>query len=438
MQMGQPNVLIVLMDTMRVDAIRPYNDRVFTPYTEKFALDSVVYDAVVPSPWTLPSHVSLFTGKYPSEHKVHESFETKVNELTLKLNRGDIPLNSPVLAEYLRQRGYNTIGISANGIVSSFTRMDTGFNIFIDITEKDETLKEATAYGRTKSQMIWNLIKKGEIRKLIDLYKASKERIRITTNYPIDKGGNWITWFLERSSIETPFFIFINFMEMHDPYPSDNKYIPHIFHLNDLFGIKKISDRLMRKIRKEYFDQSKMADLYFGRVLQAIKDVYDDTLIILTSDHGQALKEKNYYGHGLYLYDEIVKIPMIVKYPKGIKPKKDGLVSLTGVFDTIKLALEGEYKFKSEEFEISEAYGIVEPLDRINVNEETRKSYDVPRKAVFKDDYKLVVNGSNGMIEEFTYKGKPLDIKNKAIEDLLSYLYIYKGNEKFVLPSAIT
>ncbi len=435
--MGQPNVLIVLMDTMRVDAIRPYSDKVATPYTEKFASDSVVYDAIAPSPWTLPSHISLFTGKYPSEHKAHESFETKVNDLTVKLNRSEIQIPSPVLAEYLRQRGYNTIGISANGIVSSFTRMDTGFNAFIDITEKDVTLKQATAYGRTRSQMVWNLIKKGQIKKLIDLYRASKERIRITTNYPVDKGGNWITWFLGRSSIETPFFIFINFMEMHDPYPSDNKYIPHVFHLNDLFGIRKIDDRLMKKIRKEYFDQSRVADIYFERVLEAIKDVYDDTLIILTSDHGQALKERNYYGHGLYLYDEIIKIPMVVKYPKGIKPKKEGLVSLTGVFDTVKMVLEGEYRFKTEEFEVSESYGVVEPLDKIAVDEQTRKLYDVPRKAVFKEGYKLVVNGSSGEIEEFTYKGKPLDTKDSAIEDLLNYLYIYKGNEKFTLPSAI-
>ncbi|MDP8013058.1 MAG: sulfatase-like hydrolase/transferase, partial [Nanoarchaeota archaeon] len=97
--MGQPNVLIVLMDTMRVDAIRPYSDKVATPYTEKFASDSVVYDAIAPSPWTLPSHISLFTGKYPSEHKTHESFETKVNDLTVKLNRGEIQIPSPVLAE---------------------------------------------------------------------------------------------------------------------------------------------------------------------------------------------------------------------------------------------------------------------------------------------------------------------------------------------------
>ncbi len=435
--MEQPNILIVLMDTMRVDAINPYNERVFTPYIEKFASDSVVYDAVAPSSWTLPSHASLFTGKYPSEHKIHESFETKVNDLTLKLNKGELQLPSLVLAEYLRQKGYNTIGISANGMISPFTKMDTGFNIFIDITEKDETLKEATAYGRTKFQIIMNLMKKGKFKELYSFYKASKYRIKLSSNYPVDKGGNWITWLMGRVSLETPFFVFINFMEMHDPYPSDVKYPTNQFHLNDLFGIKKINESLMNRIRKEYFEQSKVADLYFKRILDVIKNVYDNTLIILTSDHGQALKEKNFYGHGLYLYDELVKIPMIIKYPKGQKPKEKASLSLTNIYDFIKMATEGIYELKKEEFIISEAYGIKDNIEGIAVDEATRKLYDVPRKAVFKDGYKLVVNGSTGEIEEFTYKGKPLDKKDKSIEDLLNYLYIYKGNEKFVLPSAV-
>ncbi|MGC8593905.1 MAG: sulfatase [Nitrososphaeria archaeon] len=431
--MDQPNILIVLMDTMRIDAVRPYSTLVNTPFTEKFASDSVVYEAVAPSSWTLPSHVSLFTGKYPSEHKIHESYDVKTNELVLKLNKGELQLPAQVLAEYLRQKGYNTIGISANPQISSFTRMDTGFNIFIDITEKDEPLKEAISYGRTRVEIMWNMLKEGKFRELLNLYRASKERIKLSSNYPVDKGGNWITWLIRRISLETPFFMFINFMEMHDPYPSDVKYPPNEFHLNDLFGIKKIDESLMRKIRREYFEQSKIADLYFGRILDAIKEVYDNTLIILTSDHGQALKEKDYYGHGIYLYDELVKIPMIVKYPNAYKPKNDFLISLASIYHFIKSTVEGDYELKKEDLIISESYGIQDSIESIQIDEKTRKIYDAPRKAIFKNSYKLVVNGFNGSIEEFTFKGKPVNDKNEILKEMLEDLYVYKGNEKFVI-----
>ncbi|MGC9145645.1 MAG: sulfatase-like hydrolase/transferase [Nitrososphaeria archaeon] len=277
------------------------------------------------------------------------------------------------------------------------------------------------------------MLKEGKFRELLNLYRASKERIKLSSNYPVDKGGNWITWLIRRISLETPFFIFINFMEMHDPYPSDVKYPPNEFHLNDLFGIKKIDEGLMRKIRREYFEQSKIADLYFGRILDAIKEVYDNTLIILTSDHGQALKEKGYYGHGIFLYDELVKIPMIVKYPNAYKPKNDFLISLTNIYHFIKSAVEGDYELKKEDLIFSESYGIQDSIENIQIDEKTRKIYDAPRKAIFKNGYKLVVNGFNGSIEEFTFKGKPVNDKNEILKEMLEDLYVYKGNEKFVI-----
>jgi arylsulfatase A-like enzyme len=432
--MKQPNIVILLMDTMRRDAISPYNESITTPAIKKLASESLVYDAVSPSSWTLPSHVSLFTGKYPSEHSIHESYHVKTDELVIGMNQGKIGLPSPTIAEFLRAKGYNTFGISANAQISSFTRMDAGFSVFVDITKKDEALNEAVSYGRTRGEMLVNLAKQGKVGEIFELYRKSKQRVRLSENYPVDKGGNWITWLLNRVSIEAPFFIFINMMEMHDPYPSDVKYVPNQFHMNDLFGISKIDDKLMKKIRKEYFEQSSIADQYVGRIINFLKNVYDDTLIILTSDHGQALKEKNYYGHGIYLYDELVRVPLVVKYPKGIKPERKGLISLVNIYEMLKGAAEGVYEMRNDEFVISETYGIQDSLNGIAIDDKTRKEYDVPRKAIFKDGYKLVVNGSTGAVEEFTLNGRALSTKDKAYGDLVNELHLYKGNEKFVLP----
>ncbi len=433
----QPNIVVIVMDTMRRDAVGAYNGSLTTPALDTLARDGVVYEnAVTPSSWTLPAHVSLFTGKYPSEHGIHESYDVKTGDLVEGMHEGKIGLPATI-AEHLRSKGYNTVGLSANMQVSSYTGMDAGFNAFIDITKKDETAEQATAYGRTRGEIAMNLAKQGKFSEMVRLYRQRGQHVRLSENYPIDKGGNWITWLLGRTSLEQPFFLFINMMEMHDPYPSDVKYIPNQFHMNDLFGIEMISPGLMDSIRGEYFEQSRVADKYLGRLLRFLKGVYDETLIILTSDHGQALKEKNYYGHGIYLYDELVRVPMIVKYPKSANPAKSGIYSLAGVYDMLKSASEGVFDWKGQEIALSETYGIQDSLEGISVSEETRKLYDVPRKAIFKGNYKLVVNGAAGKVEEFTANGKPLGIgeNRDTYEDMVNELYIMKGNEKFNIPS---
>lgn len=434
--MKQPNIVILMMDTMRRDAMSPYNESITTPAIQKLASESVVYDAVSPSSWTLPSHVSLFTGKYPSEHGIHESYNIKTDELVMGMNQGKITPPSPTIAEFLRAKGYNTFGISANAQISSFTRMDAGFNVFVDITKKDEALNEAVSYGRTRGEILVNLAKQGRVGEILELYRKSKQRVKLSENYPVDKGGNWITWLLGRVSIETPFFLFINMMEMHDPYPSDVKYVPNQFHMNDLLGIKKIDGRLMEKIRREYFEQSKIVDHYITRIVNLLREVYDDTLIILTSDHGQALKEKNYYGHGIYLYDELVRIPLVIKYPKGIKPGGNGLYSLTGIYNMLKGAVDGIYDWRADEITVSETYGIQDSFNGIPVDENTRKEYDVPRKAIFKGGYKLVINGQNGSVEEFSlgYREMKVEDNRDAYRSLLEELRIFKGMERFTTP----
>ncbi len=435
--MKQPNIVIVLMDTMRMDALSAYNGSLIMPSAEALAKDSVVYhNAIAPSSWTLPSHVSLFTGKQPSEHGIHETHDLKTAELVEMMHAGKLRLPSQTIVERLRSRGYNTFGISANMQISSYTGMDAGFNVFIDITKRDEAANLAGAYGRTKSQVARNLILHGQFGKLIELYRRRGEHVRLSENYPLDKGGNWITWLLGRSSIETPFFMFINMMEMHDPYPSDVKYVPNQFHMNDLFGIRKISPDLMGRIRREYFDQSRIADEYIGRIMKFLKGVYDETLIILTSDHGQALRERDYYGHGIYLYDELVRIPLVVKYPGSARPEQSGIYSLADMQGMIMDAVDGAFQWKGRDFTVSETYGIQDSLDGIGVSEEVRNAYDVPRKAIFKGDYKLVVNGSTGTVEEFSKNGRQMQAneEREAYLDLLNELYFYRGSEKFTLP----
>ncbi|HUY70240.1 MAG TPA: sulfatase-like hydrolase/transferase, partial [Candidatus Baltobacteraceae bacterium] len=125
-----PNVIIIVCDTLRRDAVSVYNKAAKTPFLSKFAKEAVVYDnAVAPASWTFPSHVSLFTGMYQNRHRTHESRTDKLPQI-IDLHNG---LKAETLPEYMRSLGYNTVGISNNIGVSRFTGFDRGFDTFFNL-----------------------------------------------------------------------------------------------------------------------------------------------------------------------------------------------------------------------------------------------------------------------------------------------------------------
>ena len=102
----EPDVLLIVCDSLRKDIMQIYGGEAKTPNLLKLKEDAVVYEnAIAPSPWTFPSHVSLFTGLYLNEHKVHETEKDKLLDLT-KFN---LDLKAERLAEYFSNRGYNTL-----------------------------------------------------------------------------------------------------------------------------------------------------------------------------------------------------------------------------------------------------------------------------------------------------------------------------------------
>ena len=145
-------------------------------------------------------------------------------------------------------------------------------------------------------------------------------------------------------------------------------------------------------------------------------------MIIITSDHGQALKEKNYYTHGLFLYDQIIEIPLIVKFPnnKKIIISEHGYQSITHLNKLILNAVDGNILDITEEKVFSESYGFHVPLFKVikdkNKALEMKNRYGNPRKAVYKNGFKLVINGNNGEIEEFTLRAKILILGPRIIK----------------------
>ncbi len=267
------------------------------------------------------------------------------------------------------------------------------------------------------------------------------ERLKRDLDFPIDKGARFMTELIKSIDLSDKTFLFINLMEMHDPY----KKFSLKAQWDDFAGVKKIKMRKINYFKKQYILEAQYLDSMLKNIISILKNKidYDNSMIIITSDHGQAFKEHDYFLHGNYLYNELVEIPLIIKYPNGKKFKvKDGYQSLVNIKKHIADVLEGEISDTlTTETAFSETYGLMMGIPKAY---EYRRDYiedkhDKLRKAVFKDGFKLSVNGSDAKVEEFLKKGKPVRIGDykDQYNDLLNELNIFKGNEKFEIPPSL-
>ncbi len=443
-----PNVVMVVLDTLRKDVLWTYGGRGKSPSLDAVAADGVVFrHAVASSPWTTPSHASLFTGLLPSRHGVHEGRTRKITDIF-----GDMAnAQFETLASYLSERGYSTACFTANANISRGSGFERGFDsceLMYGPVPDEKTVKaveRARKYGKTRGEIAKNMLKKGKVGELYSLYSEDRrlKSVNSRRNYPLFKGGDMIADAIAAKKLEEPFFLFVNLLEMHEPYLSgapggEPKPVA------DLFGKQVIGDSTMQAIRGKYMEELTAVDSFLGRIVRWLKDgaKYDDSLLVVTSDHGQALKERGFYGHGTFMHDEILKIPLVVKYPQNRKDRQaEGYQPLHRVPELVKDCLVGVYSGESlsSGHAVSESFGIPNRLETVEDSpgfEEKRERFDRARKAVYGGGMKLVVDGKDGVVEEFSSQGKPLDQKEnrEKLRDLLLVLRSV-GDSEFILPS---
>ncbi len=440
-----PRIILIVCDTLRKDALRLYGGPAKTPALERLAEDSMVYhDAIAPAPWTFPSHVSMFTGLYPSEHGVHEDRNVKT-EGCIKLNER---LSAGLLAHALSEKGYRTIGVSNNITVSRFTHFDKGFDSFMNVdvdpwTSKKE-IEKLRLFGATIPEIFVRLFAEG---RLDDAARYAGEFIRIKSlakaiNFPLDKGSSETNRLLLSSKFPEKFFMFINFLEMHEPYRHESRK-ERWDHYTDT---RPMAASSLKKLWADYIEETEYLDKGVGALLGMLKDrgLYDDSLIIVTSDHGQAFNEHGFLYHNIYLYDELVRVPLIIKYPKGRKfKKKAGYQSLVNLPRLILDIIDGKDDgAMTSNTAFSESFGDIHTKQLMPKTYRGRipyliSKYEKHRKAVYRNGFKLTVNGTDGIVEEFLKDGKPVDRSHhrKAFSDLSRALKSFSGDPKFKVPS---
>jgi len=284
--MDQPNIILIVLDTLRKDVLPMYGCNAYTPNLTKYAKDAIVYpNPVAPSPWTLPSHMSIFTGFYSIEHGVHEDPNEGMNK-NAKLQFEYI---NKTITHMLKEKGYTNIGFSANGWISETSIFADNFDYFLYQEHSLLSKKELDFIEKFYPFKIKKIISHpNAFLKLYKIYKNNKFK-----GWPLNKGGNYILQDILNASLPTPFFLFINFMEAHDPYTFYEmiRYYGNRY-LLDLLGIKKFPKRIIKKMQNNYLKEVEILDIYIGELINYLKNIkqYDNSLIIITSDHAESPK----------------------------------------------------------------------------------------------------------------------------------------------------
>jgi arylsulfatase A-like enzyme len=344
---GPPrNVVLIVFDTLRVDRLGCYGyRRPTTPHIDAFAANSVVWDqAFSCSAWTLPSHASIFTGLHPSQHGAgyvpdpREEIRTLDDRFT-------------TLAEVLRDRGYQTMALSNNDFVSPGTNLTKGFQSFASPMVMWYPLRSLTYPFYALF-----LRKSGLAGPLLGQWFARNPGGRET--------GQLAAQWLAGRDRSRPFFLFVNYMEAHLPYEPSRAYREQFVSAADkdrsyqidqsdlgvwdylFFGKKLIRKEDVRILSDLYDARVREVDDHFAdllRVIAAEADL-DDTLVILTADHGENLGEHGLLEHQYCVYNTLVHVPLIVRWPRGPKPQRvNSLVQTCDIFPSVLQWAEAEY-----------------------------------------------------------------------------------------------
>ncbi|MHC5542874.1 sulfatase, partial [Singulisphaera rosea] len=313
---GAQNVLLIVWDTVRASntSLHGY-PRVTTPNLDRLARGGVKFDlAFSSSSWTLPSHASLFTGRWP--HEVGVNWKSPVRE------------GVPTLAGYLAEHGYDTAGFVANlDYCSRETGLARGFAHYEDFSLSIvDTFTRYIALGRRIDASAWQ----GSVDAWVeartgrwhDLIPQSREHAKDADAI----NGAFLGWLENRKATHRPFFAFLNYNDAHSPYEVPDRSTPGFGlrpstsaqrqTLQSFTGLDKtsLSNDDVHMAIDVYDDCISYLDKRLGSLLEELgrKGVLENTLVIVTSDHGEHLGDHRLFFHGCSLYRQLVHVPLVI------------------------------------------------------------------------------------------------------------------------------
>ncbi len=275
----RPNVVLYVVDTVRADRLGVYGyEKPTSPRLDAFAETGVVFEnAYAQSSWTRPAVASLFTGLLPPAHRTVG-------------RRSVLPEDAETLAEILAANGYEGMGLVRNPNVGRAFGFAQGFTRFrSEDRERDETMLD---------------------------------RVRL--------------WLDERQNAEGPFFLFLHAIDPHGPYdpapefeemfdaggaPEHYRTVRYLLGLNR--GEVEPGPGTAEALSRLYDAEVAQNDRAFGELLDELEDRgrAEDTAVIYVSDHGEEFAEHGRWEHGLSLYEEVLRVPLVMRLP-GVPPRR--------------------------------------------------------------------------------------------------------------------
>lgn len=312
------NVLLIVFDTARADAFEPYGAAAgSSPAVSQLAARGRAYEAFSAAPWTVPSHASMFSGLLPQAAGIPGP---DPQNLLDGIRAAIPPLRHRWLPAVMSAAGYQTAGISANLQISPWTGFDMGFDRFEYVSPgRCNAMSDDSVRGRLRWS--WDVIKART-----DDGAARVEKLL----------ADW----LDEGPSRGPFFWFANLIECHSPYLPPRPYSPlapagryragqearRYLTQNSLWraaaGGFDIPAEAIDRMRRLYAGSVRLADDWLARVLDGLDrhGLLDETIVIVTSDHGENLGEGDLIGHVFSVDDRLIRVPFIVSGPAAMLP----------------------------------------------------------------------------------------------------------------------
>lgn len=292
----KPNVILISLDTLRADRLGCYGfSRATSPHLDAFAGAAHLFEnCFSPSSWTLPAHVAVMTGLHPGAHESNSP------------DGKTMPANAQTLAELAASRGYRTAAFTGGAFVAQEWGFARGFERY-------------------------------------NFYTKSQTG---------DAIGDSLAWL--RSLVGAPFFLFFHTYAVHEPYTPPAEYIERFadpgydgplvrqFTFEDRDFVLGLTEADKRQVQNLYLAEIAHVDAMLGYLFGQLKKdgLWNDTLVVLFSDHGEEFWEHGRWGHGVTLYDEQLHVPLIIKLPAQSNASRiPELISLVDVFATVSGAL---------------------------------------------------------------------------------------------------
>jgi arylsulfatase A-like enzyme len=288
-------VVLYVLDALRADHLSCYGyTRETSPNIDRLAAEGVLFrNCFTPATWTRPAAASILSGAYPSVHAT----QTRIDAFSASI---------PRLPEFLQDAEFDTAAFSAMANISIAGGFGEGFGHFVELF-RDESLRARRHTSTAAEEGLGHL----DAHTRIVLPRSEDIHMHFCRWLRRAQGGNR--------------FAFIWSIDTHVPYdppPGFHRFVDQDYD-GDVDGsrqsVRKASERDARRLIDLYDSEILYNDYQIGQLLKELRSLglYDDSLLIVTADHGEAFCEHGLFSHGNVPYEELINVPLIIKFPGG-------------------------------------------------------------------------------------------------------------------------